>query len=143
MTIQTPDLTTPALLDQNKSLESLINSAGSLYETQEEKRLKIDLSNVSFLKPHVMNPKTYELAHQGHTREQAMKTETIKSLEQQRRYKRFLGTYESKKSQVQYQKVQISNSNVTASSFPKNYNILDQKAAASLTDSKYGNLTHR
>ena len=69
VTLQTPDLTTPALLEQNKSLESLINSAGSAYETQEEKRLKIDLSNVSFLKPHVMNPKTYELAHQGHTRE--------------------------------------------------------------------------
>ena len=107
VTLQTPDLTTPALLEQNKSLESLINSAGSAYETQEEKRLKIDLSNVSFLKPHVMNPKTYELAHQGHTREQAMKTDTIKSLEQQRRYKRFLGTYESKKNNVQYQKVQI------------------------------------
>ena len=53
----------------------------------------MDLSHISFLKPHVINPVVYNLAHEGHTRKALMKSDVVKSIEQQRRYKRFLGTY--------------------------------------------------
>ena len=56
--------------------------------------MKIDLSVVSFLKPHIINDKIYELSHQGFTKEKISKPDVIKNLEQHRRYKRFKGTYE-------------------------------------------------
>ena len=31
-------------------------------------KLKMDLSQISYLKPHIMNTNVYNLAHQGHTR---------------------------------------------------------------------------
>ena len=57
-------------------------------------RLKIDLSVVSFLKPHIVNEDVYKLAHKGVSRDQQLKTDLIKSIEQERRFKRFIGTYE-------------------------------------------------
>ena len=48
--------------------------------------LKMDLSTVSFLKPHVINPKTYSLAHNGFTRKEKFKPDAVKSIEQQRRF---------------------------------------------------------
>ena len=64
--------------------------------TASQEKMKIDLSVVSFLQPHIVNPDTYNLAHQGFTREEHMKSDVIKSLEQQRRFKRFLGTWEGR-----------------------------------------------
>lgn len=46
-----------------------------------QQKLKMDLSHVSFLKPHVINPVVYNLAHEGHSRKQLMKTDVIKSIE--------------------------------------------------------------
>lgn len=50
----------------------------------------MDLSNISFLKPHVINDDVYKLAHKGFSREQLLKTDAVKSIEQHRRYKKFL-----------------------------------------------------
>ena len=65
-------------------MNSLVNTVGENGEPDEAlaNALKIDLSNVSYLKPHIMNPKTYELAHKGFRREEILKTDAIKSLEQ-------------------------------------------------------------
>ena len=81
VSLETPNLGTPGALETTKSLESLIQSAASVYDNEEKRQLKIDLSSVSFLKPHIIDPKTYALAHQGHTREAVLKPDNIKSIE--------------------------------------------------------------
>ena len=90
----------------NSSVEGDTNSAS---------KLKIDLSVVSFLKPHIVNEDVYKLAHKGFSRDQQLKTDILKSIEQERRFKRFLGTYKGRNNQ-QHQ-------HVTASSFPRSYQI--------------------
>ena len=52
----------------------------------------MELSNISFLKPHVINESVYHLAHKGFSREQLLKTDVLKSIEQHRRYKKFLSS---------------------------------------------------
>ena len=54
------------------------------------KKLKMELSHISFLKPHIINEGVYNLAHQGHTREKDLKSDVVKSLEQHRRYKKII-----------------------------------------------------
>ena len=54
----------------------------SSYDVKSKQKMKMDLSVVSFLKPHVINPDLYKLAHQGFTRQQLLKTDVIKSIEQ-------------------------------------------------------------
>ena len=44
------------------------------------KRLQMDLSHVSFLKTHIVNDEVYNLAHQGHTRENDHRSDTLKSI---------------------------------------------------------------
>lgn len=57
-------------------------------------KMKMDLSMVSFLKPHVMNPSLYKLAHEGHSRQQLRKTEAIKEIEKTRRYRKLIQSRE-------------------------------------------------
>ena len=70
-------------------MESLVNTVAiSISEerlrpehqarTSPEPALKIDLSNISYLKPKIMNPKTYELAHKGFLREERIKTDAVR-----------------------------------------------------------------
>lgn len=47
-------------------------------DDQDPPTLKIDLSSVSFLKPHIVNPETYELAHKGFLREDKLKPDAVK-----------------------------------------------------------------
>jgi hypothetical protein len=50
-------------------------------EAASQEKLMIDLSHVSFLKPHIHNDEVYSLAHKGHTREEQQKTDVIKAIE--------------------------------------------------------------
>ena len=50
----------------------------------------MELSNISFLKPHIINEGIYQLAHKGFTRQELKKSPAVKALEQHRRYKQFL-----------------------------------------------------
>ena len=50
----------------------------------------MELSNISFLKPHIINEGVYQLAHKGFTRHELKKSPAVKALEQHRRYKQFL-----------------------------------------------------
>ena len=43
--------------------------------------MKIDLSCVSFLKPHIINEKVYKLAQQGFAKDNLKKSEQIKNME--------------------------------------------------------------
>ena len=54
---------------------------GSYGAENDTSKQKIDLSNVSYLKPYIMNPETYQLAHKGVSRTQRHKTDAVKSLE--------------------------------------------------------------
>ena len=47
----------------------------------EHKKMKIDLSCVSFLKPHIINEKVYKLAQQGFAKDNLKKSEQIKNME--------------------------------------------------------------
>ena len=83
--LRTPKIVaSPQIFDNNRSLESLVNSAANSGsgEDQDPPNVKIDLSNVSFLKPHIVNTKIYELAHKGFLREDKLKPDAVKSLEQ-------------------------------------------------------------
>lgn len=76
--------------------------------------MKIDLSLVSFLKPHVINEETYQLAHGGFTRNQLKKSDVIKSIEQHRRFKRLTKVQDDKR-------LDKRKAMVTTSNFPKVY----------------------
>ena len=58
------------LLNKQNSQETVRFETGPDDDvTASQEKMKIDLSVVSFLKPHIVNPETYSLAHQGFTRE--------------------------------------------------------------------------
>ena len=71
----------------------------------------MELSNLSFLKPHIINESIYQLSHKGHTRAHAHKPDVVKSIEQHRRYKKFLtGRQQPRMTSM-------------SSNYPKNYNL--------------------
>ena len=62
------------ILANNNSQNSLGESYATIIPSDDEvetehKKMKIDLSCVSFLKPHIINDKIYKLAHQGFTKD--------------------------------------------------------------------------
>ena len=62
------------ILANNSSQNSLGESYATIIPSDDEvetehKKMKIDLSCVSFLKPHIINDKIYKLAHQGFTKD--------------------------------------------------------------------------
>ena len=56
------DYTSLHFLDSKNSVESLAATMSGREDATQSK-LKLDLSNISYLKPHIVNPKTYNLAH--------------------------------------------------------------------------------
>jgi hypothetical protein len=54
---------------------------GSSVNSGSRQKLKMDLSHVSFLKPHVINPEVYKLSHKGHETANLRKSEVVKLIE--------------------------------------------------------------
>lgn len=122
-----------ALGSNKKSTVSILSSDEEVHELSYRK-MKIDLSNVSFLKPHISNDQVYKMAQSSVSKEHLRVPEHVKNLEQQRRYKRFKGTYESRN----------RNSHaVTTSCFPKKYNVNNVSFNASVENDAQVSLTQR
>ena len=83
--VNTPDLRSRKVIASKLSPNSLQNAdeqfaSSSGHDSQQ--KMAIDLSVVSFLKPHIINDDTYQLAHKGISRQQILKTDAIKQIEQ-------------------------------------------------------------
>ena len=65
-------------INNEQSQGSIIVSSDEEEGCLKEPKLKIDLSVVSFLKPHIVNDGIYKLSHQGFTKKQMKKSEVIK-----------------------------------------------------------------
>ena len=129
MVANTPDHISWRLLKNLEANNSVTLEPPSEHEVEKSsqddvtshEKLKIDLSVVSFLKPHIIRDDIYQLAHQGFTKDKLRKPDMIKSIEQQRRYQKFHGTYTDKYSRKKA--LNSPSNNVKTSRLPKNYKL--------------------